>query len=258
MAMTLEQLRAEIDRLDEQILPLLNRRAALAVEIGRVKHATGAQLYVPERERAVLERLVSRNEGPLSHRSICRIFGEVMAASLALEDRATVVAAGAPAEVLRAAVAYAVGPEAAVTLAETADEAVAAMGADSASLLVAGETWSRQHGAAVTARGAVWRGGWRMPLDGHPVMHIYAHRASCLPENRPATLALVVDAGALADGVPPDWLRALPARSLEVAGVTPGGADALVLAKMEMNARDAATAWLPEIASQCRALWILS
>ena len=125
MAMTLEQLRAEIDRLDEQILPLLNRRAALAVEIGRVKHATGAQLYVPERERAVLERLVSRNEGPLSHRSICRIFGEVMAASLALEDRATVVAAGAPAEVLRAAVAYAVGPEAAVTLAETADEAVA-------------------------------------------------------------------------------------------------------------------------------------
>ena len=97
-----------------------------------------------------------------------------------------------------------------------------------------------------------------MPVSGQPLMHVYAHRATGLPLNRPATLAAVVDTASLAGGVPPDWLRALPARSLDVAGVTPDGAVALVLAKMELNARDAATTWLPGIAPHCQAVWILS
>lgn len=258
MASTLEQLRAEIDRLDEQILPMLNRRAALAEEIGRVKHASGAQLYVPERERAVLERLVAHNGGPLSHRSVCRIFGEVMAASLALEDRATVVAAGASAEVLTAAVAYAVGPAASVRLAGSVDEVLAAFAADPSCLLVVSDAWLLAHGVAVAGRGGDWRGCWRLPVEDQPVMHVLTHRDVSLPHNRPATLAMVIDAKWLADGVPPGWLRAIPARSIDVAGVSPGTQSALILAKMEMNARDAAAAWLSGIAPHCQALWILS
>jgi chorismate mutase-like protein len=258
MASTLEQLRAEIDRLDEQILPLLNRRAALAVDIGRLKHAAGAQLYVPERERAVLARLVTHNSGPLSHRSVCRIFGEVMAASLALEDRQTVVAAGAAPDVLTAAVAYAAGPEAKVTHADSIEAAVAAFTADPACVLVVGASWASAHGAAIAAQGGDWRGCWCLPVEGQPVLHVFAHRGASLPHNRPATLAMVLDAQSLAAGVPPAWLATIPARSIDVAGVSPDGKAALVLAKLEMNARDAAAAWLSGIAPHCQALWILS
>jgi len=84
MSDDLQRLRAEIDRLDEEVLQRLSRRAEIAHEIGRVKG--GAVVYRPEREAQVLRRITSLNKGPLSEGTVWRIFREIMSACLALEQ----------------------------------------------------------------------------------------------------------------------------------------------------------------------------
>lgn len=84
---TLLQFRDEIDSIDAEMLKLLSRRAECATEIGKIKQnqTVAVPFYRPEREKAVLERLVSLNEGPLPGKEIHRLFREVMSACLALE-----------------------------------------------------------------------------------------------------------------------------------------------------------------------------
>ncbi|MBM3392150.1 MAG: prephenate dehydratase [Betaproteobacteria bacterium] len=84
MSEELQRLRAEIDRLDEEVLQRLSRRAEIAHEIGRVKG--GAVVYRPEREAQVLRRITALNPGPLSEGTVWRIFREIMSACLALEQ----------------------------------------------------------------------------------------------------------------------------------------------------------------------------
>jgi chorismate mutase/prephenate dehydratase len=84
MSDELQRLRAEIDRLDEEVLQRLSRRAEIAHEIGRVKG--GAVVYRPEREAQVLRRITALNQGPLSEGTVWRIFREIMSACLALEQ----------------------------------------------------------------------------------------------------------------------------------------------------------------------------
>ncbi len=76
--MTLKQLRKQIDRIDLQLLRLLNRRAALALRIGRVKKDRGLPVFDGKREMAVLDRLMQSNPGPLSKASVREIFGRVL------------------------------------------------------------------------------------------------------------------------------------------------------------------------------------
>ncbi|HMP76525.1 MAG TPA: chorismate mutase [Kiritimatiellia bacterium] len=84
-AQKLEALRRRIDVLDGRLVTLLNQRSRLAQGIGKLKHAQGSALYVPEREQQVLARLRSRNKGPLSARSLEAIYREIMSAALSLE-----------------------------------------------------------------------------------------------------------------------------------------------------------------------------
>ena len=84
MSEDLQRLRAEIDRLDEEVLQRLSRRAEIAHEIGRVKG--GAVVYRPEREAQVLRRITELNPGPLDDATVWRIFREIMSACLALEQ----------------------------------------------------------------------------------------------------------------------------------------------------------------------------
>ena len=91
----LEGLRRRIDVLDGRLVSLLNQRSRLAQEIGRLKHAQGSALYVPERERQVLARLRARNTGPLSARSLEAIYREIMSAALSLEGALNIGVVGA-------------------------------------------------------------------------------------------------------------------------------------------------------------------
>ena len=84
--MNLDDIRRQIDTIDQELLDLLNRRADLVHEVGVVKKRDGLQIYAPEREEALLRRLISMNQGRLSETSIRAIYREIMSAALALED----------------------------------------------------------------------------------------------------------------------------------------------------------------------------
>src|SRR5262249_47977580 len=62
----LPALRAQIDRIDDQLLRLLSRRAELAIAIAEQKARSNSEVYAPGREKGGLERLTRTNRGPLS------------------------------------------------------------------------------------------------------------------------------------------------------------------------------------------------
>lgn len=84
--MNLDDIRVGIDEIDRQLLDLLSKRADLVHEVGVVKKRDGLQIYAPEREEALLRKLVEMNEGRLPEKSIRAIYREIMSAALALED----------------------------------------------------------------------------------------------------------------------------------------------------------------------------
>ena len=81
----LPALRAQIDRIDAELLALLNRRAALALEVGEVKKLEGSVVFRPEREAQVIDGLKATNPGPLGTDSVAPIWREIMSACRALE-----------------------------------------------------------------------------------------------------------------------------------------------------------------------------
>lgn len=84
MSDALQQCREQIDRIDGDLLKLLNQRAALAQKIGHIKGE--AVVLRPEREAQVLQRLVSDNAGPLPAESVTALFTEIMSHCRALEE----------------------------------------------------------------------------------------------------------------------------------------------------------------------------
>ena len=82
----LDKYREEIDRIDREILRLLNERAKQAIEIGHIKKSKGQPLYVPSRERKIYERLSELNEGPFPSEALRNVYREIISASLSLEE----------------------------------------------------------------------------------------------------------------------------------------------------------------------------
>jgi len=83
--MSLDELRNRIDELDEKIVKLLNERARVVVEIGKLKSKTGGQTYAPDREKEVLEKITQANKGPLPDKCLAAIWREMMSGSFVLE-----------------------------------------------------------------------------------------------------------------------------------------------------------------------------
>jgi len=81
----LQPLRSKIDELDAKLVQLLNERTKLVLQIGKIKEASGEEVYAPEREEAVLRRVAEKNQGPLTEDSLRAIYREVMSSALALE-----------------------------------------------------------------------------------------------------------------------------------------------------------------------------
>jgi len=98
--MTLDDLRVQIDSIDDTLLKLYNERMELVHQVGEVKNTTGAPIYRPEREQSILNRLKSQNEGKLTDAAIDALFLEMFAVARNLE--------------LPEAIAY-LGPEASFT-----------------------------------------------------------------------------------------------------------------------------------------------
>lgn len=85
-AARIERWRAEIDRVDEDLLRLFNERAHYAIEIGLEKRRLGLPIEVPEREAAIIQRVIRANEGPLDGEAIQRLFDAVIAESRIAEQ----------------------------------------------------------------------------------------------------------------------------------------------------------------------------
>jgi len=92
-AVDLADRRNKIDKVDEQIIRLLNDRADLVHEVGVIKKAAGQPIYVPEREEQVLRGLATKAvemKSRLPEKSIRAIYREIMSAALALEKDITI------------------------------------------------------------------------------------------------------------------------------------------------------------------------
>ncbi|MEO8205218.1 MAG: chorismate mutase [Chthoniobacterales bacterium] len=90
----LGELRVKIDKIDALLIDLLNQRAKLALEVGRIKQTTGIPVYAPEREDQLLRGLEKRSTGPLTPQAIRAIYREIMSASLSLETDLVIACAG--------------------------------------------------------------------------------------------------------------------------------------------------------------------
>ena len=103
----LQQARARIDAIDDQLLELLSRRGELAhqVALGKQADAGGEVVYYrPEREAAVLRRLFENNRGPFSDQTITAVFREVISATLALEKPPRIAVSTVPGSISELAV----------------------------------------------------------------------------------------------------------------------------------------------------------
>jgi chorismate mutase len=79
--LSLESLRDEIDKIDEVIVRLLDRRARCAYAIGRVKKEQGLPIYEPQREATVIARVKELNvklSGPLDEQAIGRLYERII------------------------------------------------------------------------------------------------------------------------------------------------------------------------------------
>ena len=88
----IDESRKEIDRLDDEILRLLNERSGHVITIGKAKRKADPQalLHTAGREAFVVERLVRQNAGPFPNEAIRPVYREIMSASLSLEGTQTV------------------------------------------------------------------------------------------------------------------------------------------------------------------------
>lgn len=84
--MTLEQLRTAIDGVDDRILDLLRERAELVEQVGQLKEKSGESYYAPEREEALIQRLIAANKSRLPASSLRAVYREILSSMRALEQ----------------------------------------------------------------------------------------------------------------------------------------------------------------------------
>ena len=81
-AAALAPLRERIDAIDHQIVALLNERAEIALEIGRIKEATGRRaIRDPKREAEVIERVTSASSGLFPEPELVSLYRTLIAAT---------------------------------------------------------------------------------------------------------------------------------------------------------------------------------
>src|SRR5210317_2371715 len=87
-APNLDEIRKEINEIDERLQTLINDRAKIAQQVGVAKGdlASAVDYYRPEREAEVLRSVIDRNDGPMRDDEMLRLFREIMSACLAQQE----------------------------------------------------------------------------------------------------------------------------------------------------------------------------
>lgn len=82
----MDKLRQSINDIDVQLLEIINERARIVKEIGRVKKQQGLPRFDPIRERAILDRMAKDNKGPFETATLQHLFKEIFKAGLELQE----------------------------------------------------------------------------------------------------------------------------------------------------------------------------
>lgn len=85
--MNLKRLRQQIDKIDRNILKLLNQRLKLAQQIGQAKRAAQKPIFDPAREALLLKQLHSENKGLLSKKALSQIYREILSESRSVQKK---------------------------------------------------------------------------------------------------------------------------------------------------------------------------
>jgi chorismate mutase len=83
----MQRLRRQVDQIDLRMLRLLQQRNKLTAEIGRLKRRHRAVIYVPERERELLSRLVRLSKGRIPTNVVTAIYREILSGSRAAQGQ---------------------------------------------------------------------------------------------------------------------------------------------------------------------------
>lgn len=127
-------LRGKIDAIDDELLELVNRRAAVAREIGELKGGTPA--YRPEREAEILRRVSAANPGPLPQEGVTGIYRAVMSACRGMEASLSIAYLGPEGTFSEQAVRKQFGHAVSATALATMDEVFRAAESHSAQFAV--------------------------------------------------------------------------------------------------------------------------
>jgi chorismate mutase / prephenate dehydratase len=94
--MSLDKIRNKIDEIDQQVVELLNMRYKQVEKVGEWKKDNDSPIYIPEREKALLEKICKNNKGPMTDDILRAIYREIMSGALKLEDSLKVTYFGSP------------------------------------------------------------------------------------------------------------------------------------------------------------------
>lgn len=86
---SLEDLRREIDAIDEQLHDLLIRRGEIGLAVAQAKKGTGS-IFRPAREAQILRKRASQHRGPLALSAIIRIWRELLASMTLIQGKFSV------------------------------------------------------------------------------------------------------------------------------------------------------------------------
>jgi len=93
-AARMAELRQGIDAIDQDLLRLLNQRAGLSLEVGRLKKDEQDIIFKPFREKELMTSLVAANPGPLPEDHLRTIYREILSSSRRLQRPQTIVYLG--------------------------------------------------------------------------------------------------------------------------------------------------------------------
>lgn len=82
-----DTIRSAIDAIDDELVALLQKRMALAVEMGMHKRVNGEETFDPDRERRILDRLETIIRPPLTPDMLTALFQVIFSISRALQAR---------------------------------------------------------------------------------------------------------------------------------------------------------------------------
>ena len=74
----IEELRKEIDGVDDQMVELLNERAKRVLKIRDLKHEGDLSLFDPKREEEIFSRAIANNKGPLFDETLREILDTII------------------------------------------------------------------------------------------------------------------------------------------------------------------------------------